>query len=496
MFSKPRSVAWNTLVQIVAKAVGALAGLGMVVLLTRSLGDAGYGEYATVFAWVGVLIVFVDLGFYMTGLREMSRRGADQARIAGTLLTIKAVNAAAVAAVAILAVRFMPYDVHVRGAIMLSLVGVAAVSLLDPFKSLFQVRLRMEPPSVAEALGSLAALGAAVWLLLGRGAGLYAAVGCTVGGHVLALALTAAAALRVVRARPGFDARIAASLFRGALPLGLSGLLAVLYFRIDTLMLSWMRPLSDVGVYGASYKILEASTVLPVLLLGTVFPLLTRAVQAGGTEQERCYRGTMETLVLLAVPMVAGGLALAHELMLLVAGPAFVAPRLFDLPLAGPVALASAPATFAVLLAGAPLIFLGQLNGHMMLAAGRERALLALHLVIVPLNVALNLILISSYSFLGAAAATLVTEAVAIVITTVYVRRVTGMAPGAAPFLRALVAVVPMLLVVLWLEAHVLLRVLAGAACYGMVLRLAGWLPRLPEAKAGPVSSYDESKTA
>src|SRR4030042_4026340 len=42
-----------------------------------------------------------------------------------------------------------------------------------------------------------------------------------------------------------------------SLPIGISWFLVFIYYRIDTIILSLYKPSYDVGIYGASYKILD-----------------------------------------------------------------------------------------------------------------------------------------------------------------------------------------------------------------------------------------------
>ena len=56
------------------------------------------------------------------------------------------------------------------------------------------------------------------------------------------------------------------SLFIASFPLGLTLLFNVVYFHIDSIILTFTRTSAEVGIYGLAYKIFELPLVLPTFL--------------------------------------------------------------------------------------------------------------------------------------------------------------------------------------------------------------------------------------
>lgn len=472
-------VTYNTAVQFMGKAIVGLSGLVLLSLLTRNLGESGYGAYATVFTWIIILKVFADLGLYMTGVRELSRTSADQTEIVGNLLLLKLISGLVVIIISVIVIVFMPYDQTVKAGILIGLSSLLALTVADSFKTIFQARLKMHFAVIGETAGALLTL-ILSFAVLRMGWGLCAVITAAAAGSVLNLLLYIRFSRRFVRVRLRFDRRVARSLFHGALPLGLSGIMAVIYFRVDLLMLSWMKPLDDVGIYGAAYRVVEISSVVPALFLGTIFPLFTRAIEACDNTLAQLYDRAFSFITSLAVPMLFGGLILAGPLMILMVGQDFRIEWTFDMPLLGMVDVDAIGTTFRILLVAMMLMFWGQLNGHLMIAGNMQKKLLKIYFVLVPANILLNLVLIPRYSYLGAAMATLITEVVALAYTTVVVAQGLGQLPRAKRLIQAAVASIPMAVLVWWLELHVLVLIVFGAACYFLVLRLVGGTVGMP----------------
>lgn len=472
-------VTYNTAVQFMGKAIVGLSGLILLSLLTRNLGESGYGAYATVFTWLIMLKVFADLGLYMTGVRELSRTSADQTEIAGNLLLLKLISGLLVIIISLIVIVFMPYDQTVKAGILIGLLSLLALTVADAFKTIFQARFKMHFAVIGETAGVLLTL-ILSFAALRMGWGLCPVITAAAAGSVLNLLLYIRFSRRFVRVRLRFDRRVARSLFHGALPLGLSGIMAVIYFRVDLLMLSWMKPMDDVGIYGAAYWVVEISSVVPALFLGTIFPLFTRAIEARDNTLTQLYDRAFSFITSLAVPMLFGGLILADSLMILITGQDFGIEQTFDIPLLGMVDVDAIGTTFRILLVAMMLMFWGQLNGHLMIAGNMQKRLLKIYFVLVPANILLNLVLIPRYSYLGAAMATLITEVVALVYTTVVVAQGLGQLPRANRLIQAVVASIPMAVLVWWLDLHVVLLIVFGAACYFLVLRLVGGTVGMP----------------
>jgi O-antigen/teichoic acid export membrane protein len=467
------AVTFNTAVQLAGKAFVSLSALLLLALLTRSLGKEGYGAYITIFNWMVILLVFADLGLYLTGVRELSRVGADEARIAGNLISLRLLSGLLVAGIACLVLVFMPYGQRVQMGMGLALLFMLFVSMTNAFKSIFQVRLRMHYAVYGE-VGAAAATLLLSFAALQAGLGLMAVVTAAVTGSLVNLSLSILFSRQLIALRPHWDASVIRNLLRGALPLGFSAVMAVLYLRVDLLMLSWMKPLDDVGIYGAAYSIVETSTIVPALFLVTLLPLFTRAIDARDKSLDPLYLRAFNFLTYLAVPMLLGGLVLADPLMKLITGGEFMVQHTFPVPFRGPVTFAAAAVTFQILLIATAQMFWGQLNGHLIIAANLQRKLLYIYFILVPANVALNLLLIPQYSYLGAAFATAATEVIALGYTTWVVLRTLKQTPKVRSLARAAIACIPMTLFVWLVDLHVILSVACGALIYGLSLYLLG----------------------
>jgi O-antigen/teichoic acid export membrane protein len=455
-----RQVARNTAAQALGKAAVLAVGAASIAVTTRYLGAAGYGGFALALAFVQMLGVLADAGIVTVVVREISREPRRTAELVGNALAIRLVLGLAVVALAGLLSLALPYAPEVREAIVIAgvpfMLGLASSSLA----TVFQARLQMGRAAIADVAGRLAAFAALV-AVVAADLGFLAVVASTGVGAAVTLAVTVA----LVR---GFvPVRLLTGRWREllvpAVPLGITLAVNEIYFRADTFILSLFRPFEEVGLYTLAYRIFELLALLPAIVMTSIFPLLSRYVPEQRDLAARVIDATADLFVAIAVPVAAGGLVLAPELVRLAAGDAF----------------ADAATPLRLLLCAAGAAWVSGLLGYALIADHRQREVLLLSLAALAANLALNLALVPSYGPDAAAAIALGCEAAILAGGWVLVRRHLGISPRMRLLWRALLAAAAMTALLLWLDDVTLaLLIPAGAAVYAAVLAAVGGIDR------------------
>jgi O-antigen/teichoic acid export membrane protein len=299
-----------------------------------------------------------------------------------------------------------------------------------------------ESPAVTLALAAIAiaqivAAQAELWLQVARAAGrleleaaaglvgraLVAALGVlalAVGGELpgLGLAYLVGSVLSVVVAR--LVARRFLTIGRGtggwaslrdtwldALPLAVAGAASLLMFRIDVLLLQWLRDSETVGVYSAAYRPFEAALLVPVAIMAAGFPRLVRAAAGGPAFRALAWR--------LAGALLA--CAVAAGLFGWLAGPPLIS-FLFGAP------YEAAGGLLRILVLALPAIYLNALLTQAIVALRRPWLVAASMATALVANVALNLLLIPQLGATGAAVATVIAETTLLVASLAALARI------------------------------------------------------------------------
>ncbi len=407
--------------------------LSFFMLLARRLGVEGMGRWTYAFTFVSLFMNFFNFGLAMLYTREAASRPEQAQSLLDRFLPLRLLLAGAGLALLI------PVAMLGRKAASPLLVGVFGVALAgsllsDLVRSVFRARQRMEYDAalnVAErglaSLMGVAALAlgfhvlgtAAAWAL-----GTLAAVG-------LAVFWTGKSGLRW---QPRLDRAAAAAILKQAAPLFFLGVLATLYFRQDVLFLRWLRTEHELGLYGAAYRVIDMLVFLPGSMALAYLPAASSALaQSPDVFRALCRRSLAITFT-LSVPLAVVLWFRADDVVRILFGPQF----------------AGAAGAVRVLVGTLLFFFANPILGNTLIA-GNLQKLPAISVGIgVVVNAGLNLFLIPRMGILGAAWATLLTEAMLFLVQGAFV--VTRLVPMNlfAPMARPILAGAGLALV-MWL---------------------------------------------
>ena len=449
-----RLVASNTAVQVAGKAAVLAIGLVSIAVITRYLGPDDYGRYTLALTYMQLFAVLADVGLFTIVVRDISRDPSRTEELVGNTLTLRLVLSAVVIAVAAAISLLLPYDPDVRVAILLAGLPLLFGMLNSTFVTVLQSRLRMGRAVVGDVLGRAVALGA-VALVAALDLGFYAVMGAAAAGALATAVTTMLLTRPLARVRFRAEPAVWRGLLRTALPLGLALAVNELYFRADTLIISLYEPYEQVGLYTLAYRMLELALVFGTVFLTTTFPLLSQAVANDEARARRTIQLSTDVFVVLGAPLVAGGLAVAPEVVELAAGEEF----------------GDAATPLRILLAAGALAWVNGVFGYALIAKERQMSALWLNLSALVFNVGLNLLLVPRYGIVVAAAVTVASEMLILAGSYVLMRRYFGFFPAPRTLVPALVAAVAMggLLWVLR-DAPLAAVVPLGAAVYAGIL--------------------------
>ncbi len=405
----PCAVWSSTFVQILGRVGASLCQLAVLLLLARRLEAAEFGRLTFYLALFLFLDVFTDFGSATAALERGASGGTEFRRALSAGRRVRT-------GTALLSVLGVALGVFLaREEDLAWILGAALVFLTRPLELssiVFQNRIAWTKPVFWRTFAAFLRLGFALlaWSLGARSFGPFLLAHAA--GGALGNVLVHLAARRELHAPappqrgpprdpprgPSAHAEpLALSAFLArALPLAATGILQQAYFYVDNL---FVRPLAgdeELGRYNACVKLFSFAVLVASYVSSSAFPWLVRRREAGGpAELGRATLRLSLPLTLGACTVLGGVFPFAGPLLRLVFGPDF----------------ASAASALRWLLAAAAVVHAGSglLTG--VLATGRMRAVLAITLAGLALNVLLNLALVPERGIEGAALATFLTEA-------------------------------------------------------------------------------------
>lgn len=375
--------------QLLAKLVGYV----LLAVLARHLSRASFGQFLYAAAVASTFVLVTDLGTRRYLVREAAAAPGEAFRRFSQVLSLRLPALLAyVGLVAAFAFLLKPDLVVV---LLLTSLYVGLRSLWGSAGALL-LGLRRVGAAVAASTGSQLLLLAVVLVLVARGTGLVGIL----WGYAASYAALVVLGLLFLRLRVG-RYRVLPRLgglrgvARAAFPFFMIEVLEVAHFKVDTLMLGFFRPYSEVALYEGSAKLLEASQFMMRPLMAIFLPVCAGlAARDAWPELERLVRGLLRW---------AGGLGAAiAAVVVVVAGPALTIVY-------GPGFEEAAP-LLRILYLAVPLLYLSFVSLFVANAVRLERRAVRVLLWSVAANVALNLALIPPFGATAAAATTVATH--------------------------------------------------------------------------------------
>jgi len=369
-------------------------GLGLLVgvLVARYLGPEGYGQLSFAGSYIMIFSAIALFGLESIVVRELVKHPEAERAILGTTCLIRSAAGllSYLLAIAVLLV-LRPDD---RTALLLvALLGssllVQAVETSDLW---FQSRVLSRYTVICRSIAFIISSGIKVLLVL-SGASLAAIAAATAVEALLAALLLVLAHTRYSNAGIltwRWDSDWFRRLLTGSVPMVLSGVVLMVYLRIDQVMLGALASQAEVGLYAAAVRISEVWYFVPSAIVSSVFPGL---VALRSTDPEQFERKLQQLYNLLAFLGYAVALPVT-----------FIAPWLVRL-LFGSAYQSAAPLLAVLIWAGLFANLTVVRNAHF-IALDWGRSLLWATSLGATANVLLNLLLIPRYGALGAAIAT------------------------------------------------------------------------------------------
>jgi O-antigen/teichoic acid export membrane protein len=407
-------VAANASVLLLADVLGKLIRATFAIYAARVLGVQRFGMYTLAVTFVFFFEFICRFGIVPMAVREIARHRGQVERFVSNILVLLLASAALASILIFFGMPLFNYQFEVRTLIYLLIPMLFANAFSSTFSTAVYGLENVRLPALISISSDLFSSSLGV-LLLSLGCGLTAIVGVAVA---VSLGNAAIAGSLIRRKFPATTLKIEPAfwgwLIRRSLPFGVLSLLIFVHDKVDILMLSTIQgPLEGpraIGYYTPAYSILATLMILPVNLRTAMVPIL-----ASREDSIRVIRSTIEgstkfLCTFLSFPIVIVSSFFAKDIVVLLFGEAY-------LPTAD--ALRILGWAYALNAATAPTVTLLSISGRLW-------RFVPWALAIVFVNVLLNAFLIPSYSFIGAAVATLITETMAWSLRLYFVRQIAG----------------------------------------------------------------------
>ncbi len=442
--------------------VGVLLSLISVPLLIRHLGSIEYGEYIVAITLVTIVQGVTDVGLGQIGVREYSTRSGSQREL--LMRNLVGVRIALTSLGVLLATAFALVVGYGEAVVVGTFVAGLAM-VLTVIQGTFAVplasQLRLGLVTMLELLRQVLSVTAIVVLVV-AGARMLPFLVVMLPVALIVLVATAAAVRGTMPLRPAFERREWLTLIRAVLPFAAAVAIGALYLRVTVLLLSLMSSKLQTGYYATAFAVISVLIAIPALTVGSTLPVISRAARDDAERLGYVLGRLMEVTLI-----VGAGLGLALAL-----GAEFVVKVLSG---------GKGPAVTVLQIESVAILtqFVGASWQYGLLALYRHRALLITSAMGLLASVLLSVALIPALDARGAAIAFSGAEVLVALMCLLFLRAARpDMSFSPRVPVRVLAATLLGLSVALVPGLGSLPQALLGITVYGVVLLLAGAIPR------------------
>lgn len=387
MISK-NSIAKNSAYSLLSTLAQKALTLVYFIIVARVFGPHDQGSYSAALAFATLFGVLIDLGLSSSLVRETARFPERAGVFLGHMFVVRTVLSIVVYAFIIGAAVLIGYSedliklIAIAGlATCIDVVSTSCWSILRGFQNLLY-----ESIGGVIAIVVMMAIGLSAMILhLPVSALVFAVLAGSFANFLYVLYL-----LKVRAKLPlsfQFDKTTFKYLFLMTLPFAGAALFSRIYTFSDTALLAKFAGEAHAGYYSAGNKLILALNMIPAAISSSIFPAMSSSFLREPATLSRTYGRAHLYLLLLALPMTAGTVLLADELILFFYGPTY-----------GP--------TAGALVALAPSLLFGFLMfplGALLAATNRQHVNTVIFGIAAVLNVGANLVLIPLFFSTGSA---------------------------------------------------------------------------------------------
>lgn len=377
------------------KIVNMILSFFVSLATARYLGPDNFGSINYVAAYVSFFSSITSLGLSVIVIKEISMGKEDDNEVIWTGILMRFLTAvfSTIAVIALVSITDKSDPLMVKIAILESIAILA--SAFDTFMYWFQGKLLGKYTSIASVVAYIGMSLYRIYLLANNADILWFAFATSVDTLLLSLILM----LCYVRENgfhPKVSVRLGKSLMKQSYHYMISGLIAILYSKIDQIMLKQMLDTYSVGLYTAALTIAGLWGMIPSAFIQSVSPILYKNAEENRGMFYKRLRQSYAGIWLLNICWSLGVSIFSYWVIYLLYGKAYLGAR----------------GALVIVVWYTGITSIGSLTQVYLATENKNKYVNYFALAGLVTDVVLNALLIPRMGILGAAIATLVTYTV------------------------------------------------------------------------------------
>jgi O-antigen/teichoic acid export membrane protein len=406
--STAKSIVKNAGFVGVSRVITSLLGFILLIYIARYFGEAAFGEYNFAISFSTLFIIFADLGISQFIIRELARNKGLTARYLTNVSIIRII-------LSFLAFGFIAITINLMGysngsLVVVYLFGLYIIinSFTQTVMSIFQAFEKMEYSAFILILQKILLI-ILTFLVFYLHYGIlelaYAHIISELVGIFIGIFIIL---IKIEKPKLEIDISLCKLLIVSSIPFGLNDLFGMIFFKIDTVMLSYFKSNVEVGIYNAAYNpLLTLSILISNTIVSAIYPVMSRNFISSKDSLESLTVLSSKYLSIIGFPIATGCFLLANQFIAL-----FYASQYSGSVIA-----------FQILSLFIPLRLVSHITGTLLSSMNLQKFRTISVGFSCFANVLLNAVLIPKFGYIGASIATVLSEILLYFALTHYINK-------------------------------------------------------------------------
>lgn len=318
-----RKIFRNTVFLSVAKIISAALSLFLIVLISRTFGLQGFGEYALIFVILELALFFMDAGHLEFCTREISIDRTLRQKYLGNSLTLKVLIALIVYLLMIFVVKIITNIPTVVNGVYVGGIALLFNSFIGCYFSIFRSHEIMQYEAYSIVIQKLITVTLSV-IFIAKGFGIVSLVFAYLIAILISFILNSIIIYNnFFKIQLLFNLNIYKKILIGSMPFFLSSGIESLLQRICMIFLFIFSGVNAIGIFEAGYKIIDKLVVFPKFFAISVFPKFSRLAGNSKMKLNNLYRKSSYFSFFLTTTIVAIIIIFAKPIILILFGEEF-----------------------------------------------------------------------------------------------------------------------------------------------------------------------------
>ncbi|MGH2496068.1 MAG: flippase [Ktedonobacteraceae bacterium] len=445
--NKLRRIVGNTLISLFGQFVTWTSTLILTIAYGRFLGDVKLGELYLAITFVSLLGTPIEFGFNQQLTRDVAEDPEKAHEYLWNTLLIKVTLWVFMYSIILFLSWILGYSPEERAIVAICSFILLSGSIGNIFASLHYAFEQTLYPAVGMILekGLSAIVG---FTLLRYGATVQVMALVLLGGSLIDSIWQSLWFFRLAGRHIVIRKAVLRRLVRSSIPFIVSGTLGVIFYRIDTILLSLMTSTAVVGWYGAGYRLFDTLVFIPNIIINAImFPVFAKLSADSNSQStlKMAIEKSMNLLVICVVPIAS---------LFVIAAPNIIG-FLYHRP-----EFANTIPVIEALAPGLVFLYVNALLLNIIITTRGEKKVPIMSAAALVFNLGLNLYLIPRYQQVGAAVVTSLTELLLLCISFFLVPKYLLPKKSFKVIVKVMIAALVMSLVVLLMRRLTILFIL------------------------------------